>query len=168
MLTLVVTIIVTALSVAREREQGTFDQVLVTPLEILMGKAIPGLIIGVIEASFIILMAVLWFEVPLVGSIAPLCLGILLFVFSVIGIGLMISSLTVTQQQGLLGGFLFIVPAIILSGYATPIANMPPLVQDFTLINPLRYFLIILRGVFLEGLSINQLFGNTGLWQSLE
>jgi ABC-2 type transport system permease protein len=162
LLTLVVTVIVTALSVAREREQGTFDQLLVTPLtplEILIGKAIPGLIIGVIEASFIMFMAVFWFKVPLVGSIAPLYIGIVLFVFAVIGIGLMISSLAVTQQQGLLGAFLFIVPAVILSGYATPIANMPPLVQDFTLINPLRYFLIILRGVFLEGLSINQLFG---------
>jgi ABC-2 type transport system permease protein len=160
LLTLVVTVIVTALSVAREREQGTFDQLLVTPLsplEILIGKAIPGLVIGVIESSFIILMAVLWFKVPLVGSLVPLYIGIILFVFAVIGIGLMISSLAVTQQQGLLGAFLFIVPAVILSGYATPIANMPPLVQDLTLINPLRYFLIILRGVFLEGLSVSQL-----------
>jgi len=161
LLTLVVTVIVTALSVAKEREQGTFDQLLVTPLsplEILIGKAIPSFIIGVIEASFIISMTVFWFQVPLVGSLVPLYIGIVLFVFAVIGIGLMISSLAVTQQQGLLGAFLFIVPAVILSGYATPIANMPTLVQDLTLINPLRYFLIILRGVFLEGLSSRQLF----------
>jgi len=155
LLTLVVTIIVTALSIAREREQGTFDQLLVTPLtplQILIGKAVPGLIIGTLEASFIILMAVYWFKIPLVGSLAALYLGVILFVFSVIGVGLMISALAVTQQQGLLGAFLFIVPAIILSGFATPIANMPALVQDLTLINPLRYFLIIARGVFLEGL----------------
>ncbi|WP_305910049.1 ABC transporter permease [Methylomarinum sp. Ch1-1] len=154
LLTLVVTVIVTALSVAREREQGTFDQLLVTPLtplEILIGKAIPGLLIGLLEASFIIAMTVVWFEVPLLGSIAALYLGITLFVFAVIGIGLMISSLAVTQQQGLLGGFLFIVPAVILSGYATPIANMPPWVQTLTLINPLRYFLVIVRAVFLQG-----------------
>jgi len=160
LLTLVVTCVVTALSVAREREQGTFDQLLVTPLsplEILIGKAVPSLLIGVTEASFIIFMAVLWFEIPLLGSIASLYLGIVLFVFAVIGIGLMISSLAVTQQQGLLGAFLFIVPAVILSGYATPISNMPPWVQHFTLINPLRYFLIILRGIFLEGLPMNQL-----------
>ncbi len=162
LLTLVVTVIVTALSIAREREQGTFDQLLVTPLtpfQILLGKAIPGLIIGVVEASFIILMAVFWFEIPLLGSLVALYIGIFLFVFSVIGIGLMISSLCVTQQQGLLGGFLFIVPAVILSGYATPIANMPVWVQNFTLLNPLRYFLVIVRGVFLEGFSTQHLFG---------
>lgn len=161
LLTLVVTIIVTALSIAREREQGTFDQLLVTPLtpwQILVGKAVPGLIIGVVEASFIIFMAVFWFKIPMVGNLTALYLGVVLFVFAVIGIGLMISSLAVTQQQGLLGAFLFIVPAIILSGFATPIANMPPLVQDFTLINPLRYFLVIVRGIFLEGLPASVLF----------
>jgi len=161
LLTLVVTIIVTALSIAREREQGTFDQLLVTPLtpfQILVGKALPGLIIGVVEASFVIFMAVFWFKIPIVGSLAALYLGVVLFVFSVIGVGLMISSLAVTQQQGLLGAFLFIVPATILSGFATPIANMPALVQDFTLINPLRYFLIIVRGVLLEGLPVEVLF----------
>jgi len=161
LLTLVVTIIVTALSIAREREQGTFDQLLVTPLtpfQILVGKAVPGLIVGVIEASFIIFMAVFWFKVLMVGSLAALYLGVVLFVFAVIGVGLMISALAVTQQQGLLGAFLFIVPAVILSGFATPIANMPQLVQDFTLINPLRYFLIIVRGVFLQGLPAEVLF----------
>ncbi len=157
LLTLVVTIIVTALSVAREREQGTFDQLLVTPFtpfEILMGKAIPGLIIGVVEASFIIFMAVFWFHIPLVGELTALYLGIILFVFAVIGVGLMISSLAVTQQQGLLGAFLFIVPAVILSGFATPIANMPEWIQSVTYLNPLRYFLVIVRGIFLEGLSL--------------
>lgn len=93
----------------------------------------------------------------MIGSLAALYLGVVLFVLSVIGIGLMISSLSVTQQQGLLGTFLFIVPAVILSGFATPIANMPPLVQDLTLLNPLRYFLVIVRGVFLEGLSASAL-----------
>lgn len=156
LLTLVVTMTVTALSVAREREQGTFDQLLVTPLtpqEILIGKAVPGLIIGVLEATLGICVAVFWFEVPLLGSLVALYLGIVLYVFSVIGVGLMISTLSVTQQQGLLGGFLVIVPGVILSGYATPIANMPEIVQHLTLINPLRYFLVIIRGVFLEGLS---------------
>ena len=160
LLTMVVSVVITALSVAREREQGTFDQLLVTPftpLEILIGKAIPGLIIGLIEASFMIFMAVVWFEVPLLGSIAALYLGIVLFVFATIGIGLMISSLALTQQQGLLGGFLFIVPAVILSGYATPIANMPSWVQTLTLINPLRYFLVIARAVFLEGATMQTL-----------
>ena len=135
LLTTVVTMLVTALSVAREREQGTFDQLLVTPMrpvEILLGKACPGFIIGAVEASFIILVAVFWFDVPLRGSLPALYLGLFLFLLSAIGIGLMISSLAVTQQQGLLGAFLFLVPAVILSGFATPIANMP----DFSIHHP--------------------------------
>lgn len=154
LLTLVVTMVVTSLSVAREREQGTFDQLLVTPLrptEILIGKALPGVIIGLFEATLIITVAVFWFDVPLRGHLLTLYTGVLLFLLSAIGAGLMISSLAVTQQQGLLGAFLFLVPAIILSGFATPIANMPAIVQKITLIDPLRYFMVILRGVFLEG-----------------
>ena len=153
LLTLVVTMLVTALSVAREREQGTFDQLLVTPYrpwEILIGKAIPGFVIGTFEATLIFLAAVFWFEVPLLGSLITLYTGVLLFLLSAIGVGLMISSLSVTQQQGLLGAFMFLVPSIILSGFATPIANMPPAVQVLTRINPLRYFMVVLRGVFLE------------------
>jgi drug efflux transport system permease protein len=156
LLTQVVTLLVTALSVAREREAGTFDQLLVTPMrpiDILIGKSIPGLLIGTVEATFIITAGVLWFSVPLRGGLAPLYLGLFLFLLSVIGIGLMISSLSVTQQQALLGTFLFMVPSIILSGFATPIANMPPLIQYITYLNPMRYFLIVVRGVFLEGAS---------------
>jgi ABC-2 type transport system permease protein len=154
LLTLVVTTTVTGLSVAREREAGTFDQLLVTPMrpvEILIGKSLPGIVIGMVEGSFILLMAVFWFEVPLRGSLPALYLGMFLFLLSAVGIGLMISSLAVTQQQGILGAFLFLVPSVILSGFATPIANMPALVQQLTYLNPLRYFLRILRGVFLEG-----------------
>lgn len=161
LLSLVITTIVTGLSVAREREAGTFDQLLVTPLrpvEILIGKSIPGILIGLIEGSFILLMVVLWFEVPLRGSLAALYLGMFLFLLSAVGIGLMISSLAVTQQQGILGAFMFLVPAVILSGFATPISNMPIFVQYLTLANPMRYFIEILRGVFLEGDSFGLLF----------
>lgn len=162
LLTLVVTMLVTALSVAREREQGTFDQLLVTPFrpgEILLGKALPGFIIGTFEATIIMLMAVFWFKVPLLGSVLTLYTGVALFLLSAIGVGLMISSLAVTQQQGLLGAFLFLVPAIILSGFTTPIANMPQVIQNITLINPMRYFMVVLRGVFLEGASFHLLIG---------
>ena len=161
LLSLVVTLMVTALSVAREREQGTFDQLLVTPLrpvEILVGKALPGLLIGVLEATLVVTLAVLWFKVPLVGDLAVLYAGILLFVLATVGVGLMISSLAATLQQALLGAFLFMVPAVILSGFATPIANMPPAVQRLTLIDPLRYYLVILRSVFFEGAGFNLLF----------
>ncbi len=159
-LTLLVTMLVTALSVAREREQGTFDQLLVTPLrpvELLIGKVLPGFIIGLLEASVIMLAAVFWFKVPLLGSLLTLYTGILLFLLSGVGVGLMISSFAVTQQQGLLGAFMFMVPAIILSGFATPIRNMPEIVQAITLVNPMRYFMEVLRGVFLEGLPFHLL-----------
>lgn len=160
MLTLVTTMLVTALTVAREREQGTFDQLLVTPLrpgEVLLGKALPGFIIGLIQGTVILLIATLWFRVPLLGSLPTLYLGLALFLISGVGVGLLISSLAVTQQQGLLGAFLFMVPAVILSGFATPITNMPNWVQTLTLCDPLRYFLIILRKVFLEGAGFDLL-----------
>jgi ABC-2 type transport system permease protein len=156
----VVTTLVTALSVAREREQGTFDQLLVTPfrpVEILLGKALPGFIIGFAEATLIIVLAVIWFNIPLRGSLLTLYFGLLCFLLSTIGVGLMISSLAVTQQQGLLGAFLFLVPSVMLSGFATPIANMPYWMQELTLLNPMRYLLIILRGVFLQGASFELL-----------
>lgn len=161
LLTLVVSLLLTALSVAREREAGTFDQMLATPLrpgEILVGKALPGFIIGMAEATFIVLMAVYWFDVPFRGVIPPLYVGLMMFLVSAVGAGLMISALSVTQQQALLGAFLFLVPAIILSGFATPIANMPPAVQYLTFLNPLRYFLIIVRSVFLEAASFEVLW----------
>ena len=161
LLTLVVTLLVTALSVAREREAGTFDQLLVTPLhpyEILIGKAIPGIVIGLFEASIIIILAVLFFDIPLRGDLGALYLGLILFILSATGVGLMISAIAVTQQQAILGAFMFLVPAVILSGFSTPIANMPELLQYLTLLDPLRYFLIIVRGVFLEGDSYAVLF----------
>lgn len=153
LLSFVVTLTVTALSVAREREMGTFEQLLVTPLrpaEILIGKTVPPLVIGFGEASVIVLVAVLWFAVPLRGELWVLYLGLFLFLLAVIGVGIMISALSRTQQQAILGGFLFAVPAVLLSGFATPIANMPEAIQTLTRLNPLRYFLILVRGVFLR------------------
>ncbi len=160
LLTMVVTLLVVGLSVAREREMGTFDQLLVTPLrqiDILLGKGLPGVLIGTIEATLIITAAVFWFHVPLRGHLLPLYVGLLLFVLAVTGMGLAISALSATQQQALLGAFLFIVPSVILSGFATPIANMPTWIQNITWINPMRYFLIVVRSVFLEGAGFGEL-----------
>jgi ABC-2 type transport system permease protein len=157
LLAMIVTLVVTALSVAREREAGTFDQLLVTPLrpwEVLIGKAMPGLIVGVGEATLIILVAVFWFRIPLVGHLTTLYPALIIYVLSIIGVGLMISSFSTTLQQALLGAFLFIVPAVTLSGFSTPIANMPPFMQMLTYLNPMRYFLIIVRRVFLEGAGL--------------
>lgn len=160
MITMVISLIITALSVAREREEGTFDQLLVTPLrplEILLGKTLPAALIGMMEATVILLLAVFWFDVPLIGKVGLLYLGIALFLLSTIGVGLMISSSVRTQQQAFLGAFLFLVPSVILSGFATPLANMPEAIQYLTYLNPLRYFLEISRGVFLQDLSFRHM-----------
>ena len=168
LLSLVVTLVVTSLSVAREREAGTFDQLLVTPytpLGILLGKAIPGLIIGLGEGMLIVFLAINWFKVPFQGSFLVLITGLMIYILAVIGVGLMISSMCATQQQGLMGAFLFLVPAVILSGFATPIANMPKAVQLITYLDPMRYFLIIVRRSFLEGVGVTYLWDQ--MWPML-
>lgn len=153
---MLICVIITALSVAREREIGTFDQLLVSPLqahEILIGKVVPPILIGFAQLIFFIIAAVLIYSVPLRGSLILLFFSAIFFLLSVAGIGLFISSLARTQQQGILGAFVFLVPAMLLSGFATPIENMPDWLQPLTLANPLRYFLLVVRGIFLKGSS---------------
>lgn len=162
-LTMLVSLIVTALSIARERELGTFDQLLVSPLlpiEILIGKSIPAIIIGMIEGTIIIAAAVFIFGIPFTGSLAYLYLGMFVFICSVVGVGLFISSLSSTQQQAILGGFIFMAPAVLLSGYATPIENMPSWLQTVTYANPLRYYIIIAKGVFLKTMPLSIILSN--------
>lgn len=152
-------LIVTALSVARERELGTFDQLLVSPLrtpEILLGKTVPPLLIGLVHGTVYILAAVFVFGVPLRGSLALLYLALMVYLAALIGVGLFISSLSQTQQQAILGAFLFTAPAVMLSGFATPVENMPEWLQTATLVNPLRHFLVIVKGVFLKALPVNE------------
>lgn len=164
-LTLVVVTVVAGLTVARERELGTFEQLMVTPLrpmEILIGKTLPALLIGLFEGAVIVGIAVTWFAVPLRGSLLLLAVGLFLFLLSAIGVGLMISSFARTQQQAIVGSFLFLMPAVILSGFATPIANMPEFIQIVTYADPLRYFLVILRGVFLKDLPPELIYAQ--LW----
>jgi len=156
-LTLLVALLTTAMSVAREREQGTFDQLLVTPFrpaELLVGKAVPGFLVGFFEAGIIYVVARLWFRIPFEGDVLTLAVGVGTFLFSAVGVGLMISSLALTMQQALLGTFLFMMPAIILSGFATPISGMPRSLQYLTLVNPVRYAVTIARRVFLEGAGL--------------
>jgi ABC-2 type transport system permease protein len=160
-LTQMLGLVVTALSVARERELGTLEQLLVTPLrpwEILLGKTIPALLIGLVEGSIIVVVAQAWFGIPLTGSVALLYLGLALFLVAAIGVGLFISALAQTQQQAILGAFMFMVPSVILSGFATPIENMPDWVQTLTLVNPIRYFLIVLHGIFLKDMPASLVF----------
>jgi ABC-2 type transport system permease protein len=161
---LMVGLLVTALSVARERELGTFDQLMVAPFrthEILLGKMIPPILIGFTHITVYVLAAVFLFEVPLRGSLPLLYGSALFFLASVVGIGLFISSLCATQQQAILGTFLFVAPATLLSGFATPIDNMPTWLQPVTLVDPLRYFLVVTRGIFLKAMPASEVARNT-------
>ncbi|AWM28655.1 ABC transporter permease [Sinorhizobium fredii] len=161
---LLIGLIVTALSVARERELGTFDQLIVSPLrthEILIGKLIPPMMIGLFHITVYILAAVFIFGVPLRGSLFLLYGSAIFYLAAVVGLGLFISALSMTQQQAILGAFLFMVPAMLLSGFATPIENMPSWLQPVTLINPLRYFLVIVKGVFLKDIPLAEVVHQT-------
>lgn len=162
-LTMLTGITVTAMSVAREREMGTFDQLLVSPLstfEIMIGKLIPAIIIALSEGSIILLAGIFIFKVPFMGQLAYLYLALLVFVCSVLGVGLLISSICSTQQQAILGSFVFISPSISLSGFATPIENMPLYLQYATYANPVRYMLVISKGLFLKAMPFSDVFNN--------
>ena len=158
-------LIVTALSVAREREEGTFDQLLVSPLTpvyIMVGKAVPGVLVAVAQGSFIVLVARFIYRVPFTGSTLLLFSGMICYGLALAGIGLFISSLCETQQQAFLGVFSFMVPAVMLSGYVAPIENMPVAMQWVAHLNPLSFFIPILKGVFLKGFGFGQAWFN--LW----
>lgn len=157
--TVVVTLL-TSLSVAREREFGTFDQLLVTPLTppgLLIGKSVPPLVFGMADAAVLSLAAVYWYGVPFTGGLFAAGALLLVYMLSIVGVGLFISSLSATMQQGLLGSFIFIMPAVILSGFTTPIANMPGWLQAATWINPLRWVVEGLRKIFLEAAAITDI-----------
>ncbi len=156
-LTMIVATLTTALSVARERELGTFEQLLVTPLrpaELLIGKIAPPAMMAFCEGLLLAALGVLIFGVPLRGDILFLAIGLAVFLISVTTVGLMVSTLTQTQQQAQIASFCVVMPCIILSGLTTPIENMPDWLQTLTYLNPLRYILVINRGVFLEDLPI--------------
>ena len=159
-LTFLQTLLLTAMSVAREREQGTFDQLLVTPFrpfEIMVGKAVPSVLIGLIQATLILLVAQLWFRIPFVGSYLTLYSGLLLFLLAAVGMGLMLSAVVATMQQAMLYAFVIMMPFALLSGLTTPLSNMPEIFQDFTFLNPLRYAIDIAHRVYLEGAGLGQL-----------
>ena len=159
-LTLLQTLLLTGLSVAREREQGTFDQLLVTPLrpsEIMVGKALPSMFVGIMQATLVLLVAQLWFRIPFAGSFFTLYAGMSLFVLAAIGMGLLLSSMAATMQQAMLFSFLLIMPFSLLSGLTTPISSMPESLQYLTYINPLRYAINIAHRVYLEGAGLRLL-----------
>lgn len=149
-------LILTALSVAREREQGTFDQLLVSPLTppmIMLGKGLAALAVGLVQASAVVLSAVWVYHVPLQGSLLLLYGSAILYFAALVGVGLLISAVCSTQQQAFLGAFAFMMPAILLSGFASPVENMPDWLQVLTWPNPLRHFIDIVNGIFLKDVS---------------
>ena len=163
-LSMIIAIIVTALSVARERELGTFDQLLVSPLmphEILIGKTVPAVLISMAEGLLIWTAGVVVFQIPFTGSFLLLIFAMFFFITSVVGVGLFISSLSKNQQQAILGAFVFLVPATTLSGYAAPIENMPLWLQRLTWLNPLKHVLITIKGLFLKDMPFAEVWSHT-------
>lgn len=164
LITMLVGLVVTSLSVARERELGTFDQLLVspmTPFEILLGKMIPGIIIGMLEGTLILIIGIFVFQVPFTGSFLYLYFCMFFFICSVVSIGLFLSSLCSTQQQAILGTFIFMTPAVLLSGYATPVENMPNWLQVATNLNPLKFYILVAKGEFLKAMPFHAVWENT-------
>jgi ABC-2 type transport system permease protein len=162
-LSMLQTLMLTALSVAREREQGTFDQLLVTPLrptEIMVGKAIPSILIGLVQSTIILLLARFWFGIPFQGSLFTLYSALILFTTASVGIGLALSSFSATMQQAMLYTFVLLMPMMLLSGLTSSISNMPRTMQYVTLVNPLRYAIEMVQRIYLEGAGFYYLFND--------
>jgi ABC-2 type transport system permease protein len=161
MMVMVVTVILSSMAVVREKEIGTMEQIMVTPIrkwEFILGKTLPFAAIGMVNVLAVSAVAVLWFRIPLQGSVPLLLFSAVLYLMNTLGAGLLISTVSSTQQQAMLSSFLFIFPAVLLSGFAFPVANMPGLIRIFTFIDPIRYEMTVLRGVFLKGNGLPDLW----------
>jgi len=160
-LTLVLVVNLTAFAVVREREIGTLEQIMVTPIrpaEFILGKTLPFFLIGLFDVSLIAIVGTLWFQVPFRGQVLVLFMGAILFLLCMLGVGLLISTVSSTQQQAMVTSFFFIMPAITFSGFGFPISTMPQWLQYVTYLSPLRYFLIVLRGTYLKGVGLDILW----------
>lgn len=160
-LLLVIVMTLTAFAIVREREIGTLEQIMVTPIrraEFILGKTTPFFLIGLFDAVLISAVGVLIFNVPLQGSITVLALGTVLFLLCVLGIALFISTVSITQQQAMVTSFFFIMPAVVFSGFGSPISSMPEFLQYLTYVNPMRYFQTVLRSIYLKGVGLEVLW----------
>ncbi len=160
-LVMLVTLMLTGMAVVREKEVGTIEQIMVTPIrpvEFILGKCAPFIVIGFVDVFLVTAVGVGWFGIPIRGSFLLLLGGMGLFLMSTLGIGLFISTVSSTQQQAMMTTFLFFFPAMLLSGFIYPIANMPAPVQWVTIANPLRHVLVIIRGIFLKGVGLEVLW----------
>ncbi|HBF37332.1 MAG TPA: ABC transporter permease [Firmicutes bacterium] len=161
MILLLITTMLTALSIVKEKERGTIEQIMVTPVkswEFILGKLLPFPFIGMIDVILVGLVASLWFGVPIRGSITLLLCCSALFLMTTLGLGLLISTVSSTQQQAMLSTMFIVIPNILLSGFVSPIANMPKALQLLTYIIPARYFIEIIRGIYLKGIGISYLY----------
>lgn len=168
MITTIGVLIVTSLSVAREREQGTLDQLLVSPLatwQIFVGKAVPALIVSTFQASVVLGVGIWGYDIPFSGSLTLFWFTMVIYGLSLVGFGLLISALCATQQQAFIGVFVFMMPAILLSGYVSPVENMPVWLQNLTLANPIRHFTDITKQIYLKDASLGIVWGS--LWPLL-
>jgi ABC-2 type transport system permease protein len=160
-LTLVLVITLTAFAVVREREIGTLEQIMVTPIrpaEFILGKTLPAFLLGLFDVALIAAVGTLWFEIPFRGHIAVLLTGAVLFLVCMLGVGLLISTVSSTQQQALVTAFFFIMPSVSFSGFGFPISTMPQWMQYLSYAIPLRYFLVVLRGTYLKGVGMEILW----------
>ena len=160
-LTLVLVITLTAFAVVREREIGTLEQIMVTPIrpaEFILGKTLPSFLIGAFDVTLIAVVGSLWFQVPFRGNVLVLAAGALLFLLCMLGVGLLISTVSSTQQQAMVTSFFFIMPAVTFSGFGFPISTMPHWMQVARYANPLRYFLVVVRGTYLKGVGMDVLW----------
>ena len=158
---MLIALLLTSIAIIKEKEAGTIEQLIVTPLkpvELIVGKTIPYIIISLAQMIVVTIIAVFWFQIPLAGSLILLFIATCLFLLSTLGVGLFISTVSSTQQQAMMTTFFFILPFFMLSGFVFPIANMPVVVQWLTYLNPLRYFLLIIRGIFLKGVGLDVLW----------
>lgn len=161
-LSMLIALLLTALSVARERELGTFDQLLVSPVsptQIILGKTIPAALIGMAEGTLILLVGIFLFGIPIQGSLGLLYFGLFAYLLSIIGIGLFVSTIAMTQQQAILGAFVIMIPSILLSGFATPVENMPGWLIAVSDIVSLKYFLVLIKGVFFKSITFEAAWG---------
>lgn len=162
-LSMMQTVMLAALSVAREREQGTFDQLLVTPyrpIQIMIGKAIPCVLVGLLQSGLVLMVARFWFGIPMQGGLFALTISMSMFTIATVGIGLSISALSNTMQQAMVYTFVLLMPLVLLSGLATPVRNMPDSLQIATYINPLRFAIALVRRVYLEGATLIEVWPN--------
>jgi len=154
-------LLLTAMAIVKEKEIGTMEQLIVSPImpiELIIGKLLPFAAIALIQITLITILGVAWFHIPLIGNIFFLLFSTCVYLFTTLGIGLFISTISSTQQEAMMSVFLFYMPTVLLSGFAYPISNMPQIIQWFTFINPLRYFLVVVRSVFLKGVGIEVLW----------